>query len=250
MSGSNTSKIERVSAPGNPVVWVDLCLDKRSGFFFAVVGNERISEKTKEAAFEKTRAALAKLGGLAWREVIVVTVAKHRSDGHGQKNGIPQHHASCSVSYERVERSPNPMRRGEEIERLHSADFEDLVAERREHTLSWRRQNGKEDADREEAELRQQRLSIATSHAVWKHDAKSEVEHEIPYSPEAWAGIERVARTLRETQERLDEFAAGWTQETLSALGHGVASATLFLPEGTGAIPPARVLRGGGGKKR
>jgi hypothetical protein len=243
VSGSNTSKIEMVGAPGNASVWVDLCLDKRDGMFWARVGDETVREKTKEQAVKKTREALSRLENVRWRQVIVVSVMKNRRDGGGTSNGIEQRHASCSVSYERVERSPNPMRKGEEIERLHPVDFEEKVKEERESAGSyWGGTSGekKERADEAESKLRQERSALAGSHQVWKHEDRH--EHEIPYSEEAWAGIERIAATLRETQRRLDEFASKWTQDSLALLGRGVDAAGLFLP-----VPK---LRGGGGKKK
>jgi hypothetical protein len=238
MSGSDTSKIERVSAPGNQAVWVDLCLSKRSGMFWARVGDVRVAEKTKELAIEKTREALSRVFSVRWRQVIVVSVPKNRRDG-GESNGIRQHRASCSVHYERVERSPSPMGKGAEIERLHPLDFEAKVAEERRDAGSyWGATAGekkKKRADEAEAALRQARATLAGSHQVFARE--DWVEHEIPYSEEAWAGIERIAATLRETQRRLDGFAAEWTTETLALLGtatdprHGAVALALFLPD-------------------
>jgi hypothetical protein len=233
MSGSKTSKIERIHTRENLDIWVDLCLDKDSGLFWALVGNERIEEKTKESAVSKIREALAKLQSVHWRQVIIVTVPKDRATHSGMSNGIPQHGASCSLAYERVERSPNPMRKKEEIERVHPIDFEKKIKEAIERVRYWEKNplKRKTQSDEAEAALRQSRLTLNGSHARW--DRENMVEYEIPYSDAAWLGIERIAETLRLTQRRLDDFAAEWTPESLAALGvapDAGAAKLLFLP--------------------
>jgi hypothetical protein len=231
MSGSNILKIERVSVPGNDSVWVDLCLDKKKGVFWARVGNVDVREGTKEEAVKKTKEALSKLSNVQWRQVIVISVSKAERNEGGvtRRSGIGQHHACCSVSYERVERSTNPTRKNEQIERLHAADFEDQIKEERERAAGWEfdRLKKKVRADEQEAKFRQARSTLADSREVWEHGAETMIKYEIPYSDEAWAGIERIAETLRAMQKRLDEFAAEWTTESLAALGSGTD--TLFL---------------------
>jgi len=245
MSGSNTSKIERVHAPGNLAVWVDLCLDKRSGTFWSRVGTKEIREPTKEAALKATREALSQIAGVQWRQLIVVTVPRQRPEHDSSRNGIPSRSECCSISYERVERAPNPMREDKQIERLHPIDFEEVVQDARESAAS--RNYGAEKRrrmDEVEEEKRLERSTLQGSHSVY--DWEKDLVYEIPYSDEAWAGIERIAATIKETQRRLDEFAGKWTTDSLAKLGAGVDVSGLFLPM---VKPPLR-LRGGGGKKK
>jgi hypothetical protein len=64
---SNISKIERVHAPQNSSLWIDLYLNKDRGIFFAEVGGERIEEETKAKAIERVKAALHRVTQVEWR---------------------------------------------------------------------------------------------------------------------------------------------------------------------------------------
>jgi len=234
---SNISKIERVSAPQNSSLWVDLKLDKDAGTFFSDVGGERIRADTKAKAIEKTRAALQQLAQVDWREVIVIRIEKEgrgREDEAGVtnwENRMPVFGSSCSFSYMRRERASNPLKPKETIEREHREDFEKRVAEARRHAadFEWQKPLKKKKADEAEQTLRDDRSILTDAHNLWLHDHL--IEHELPYSPEAWAGIRRIAQALIDTQAKLDEFAKGATPEKLAALATGDVFKQLPAPK-------------------
>jgi hypothetical protein len=78
----------------------------------------------------------------------------------------------------------------------------------------------KERADRDEAAARAARDSLERVDMAYEC-REYEEEHEMPYTPEAWAGIQRIAATLREMQAKLDEFTRGATPTSLAQLAKG-----------------------------
>lgn len=217
---SDISKIERVSAPHSPGLWVDLCLSKSRGVFFAIVGGERIEAPTKEEAVARTKAALAKLTNVGWRQVIVLRVTKRNQERTSQENGLDVLRVDCSFTYMRRERAANPLAPKQQIERDHPLDFEERVAEwrERESYFGASKAEKKRRADTKEAEMRQQRLTLAHVRERWARDEDDVKEYELPYTEEAWAGIERIAVALHATQENLDELAASATPSKLAKL--------------------------------
>jgi len=239
MTSSKHSKVDRVHAPQNPRLWVDLYLDKDSGSFFADVGKERLTADTKKKAKEKIQARLSKLTQAAWREVIVVRTRKRKeNDHHSTENGKPVYSCSCSFTYMRRERSVNPLKPKETIEREHQADFETRVREERERAASWRGygKSGKEAADEREAALRQDRENLKGIDSQWSSFRDDEVEYEIPYTELAWEGIGRISIAMQETQRRLDDFAKSATPSKLAMLAAG--EVLRFLP-GPNAVSEA-----------
>ena len=244
---SNISKIERVSAPQNAHLWVDLKLDKERGKFFADVNGETISEDTKAEAVKKIQAALKLVTQVSWREVILIRVDTRREveddedEGNSFENNKPVYSSSCSFTYARRERAANPLKPKETIERDHREDFEKKVAETRnragyfEHTAAKKKAR----ADAEEQQMRERRAILAGVDAQWEPFNKHTVEYELPYSEEAWAGIRRIAQALRETQAKLDEFARGATTEKLAALIKG--DVLKALPPAPPPKPKAKV---------
>jgi hypothetical protein len=228
VGSSNISKIERVSAPQNSTLWVDLCLNKERGVFFAEVGGEHIEEETKAKAIEKIKTALNRVTQVDWRQVILIRVDKRRvveeedDERGGTENGKPVYTAHCSFTYLRRERAKNPLKPKETIEREHEEDFELQVAEARDRAGYFERgARKKERADQTEREMREKRAILAGVRSQWDHFGDHVVEYELPYSKDAWAGIRRIAQALRDTQAKLDEFARGATTEKLAALVTG-----------------------------
>ena len=77
-------------------------------------------------------------------------------------------------------------------------------------------------ADEAEREARADRDSLKRIDTPWASSFhRTYDEHEIPYTPEAWAGIRRIAATLLEMQAKLDEFARGATPALLAQLAGG-----------------------------
>lgn len=220
MSGSHLSKIERVHSPQNGRLGADLFLNKRNGMFFADVGGERVSEHTKVAAVARVKELLAKVTQTEWRQVILIRVdeSEERRDSAGTENGKHVFTASCRFTYLRRERSVNPLKPKETIEREHADEFEERVKEARERAAYFERAGAR--ADEAEKELRSRRDAMADIDSPWEH-RKEVKEYELPYSPEAWAGIQRISQVLHETQAKLDEFARGATTEKLAQLVSG-----------------------------
>jgi hypothetical protein len=221
VSGSGISKIERVTARSNVQFGADLMLDKRSGEFFATVGGEVVRDKTKDGAVAKVQYLLAGVTQTSWRQVILLRVVEiEKSDYSSQENQLFVFSASCRFTYLRRERAVNPLKPKEQIEREHSEEFEERVAARRGREVQYvsgeARKRAK--ADEVERELRNRRAALADIQAPWSHFGDLEKEYEIPYSPEAWAGIQRISGAIREAQARLDAFARGATSESLARL--------------------------------
>lgn len=221
MSGSNISKIERVEAPNNRAFVVDLCLDKHTGKFFAHVGKECVEDVTKDGAIKKVQEALAKVSATEWTAVIVIEVSKQNRHDDSTYNDMPCRSEHCGFSFFRRERAQDPLKKKERIERMHTEDFERHVKEERRDVSRFEHGDSKKRrADAREAALREGRASMHDVHHVF--DSRShEVHYEIPYSPEAWAGVERIAATLRDVQSKLDAFAASATSAQLAALASG-----------------------------
>ena len=231
MGSSNISKIERVHAPQNARLWVDLCLNKDSGEFFGSVGGERIRSETKADAIKQLKEALNRVSQVGWRAVILIRIDKNRDveDGEDERNttenGRPVYGSSCSFTYLRRERAQNPLNPKETIEREHEEDFELRVADTRRHAEYFESTPArkKERADKDEAALRAKRSILADVGDQWTHHLDRNDEYELPYTPEAWVGIRRIAQALRDTQAQLDTFARGATTEKLAALASGGA---------------------------
>lgn len=225
--GGYIAKIERVEAPARGSrLWVDLCLDKRTGDFFANVNGKRVIAKSKDEAVKLVKEALAVVTVVQWRPVLLLRVDARRCDDdddcQGRENDNIVFSASCSFTFLRRERANNPLKPKEIIEREHREDFELRVQKRRKHEAIFGRSTADKSrrADEAEADLRRDRDAMARVHGVWNHFEHTE-EYELPYSPEAWAGIRRIAQTLRDTQAKLDEFARLATPERLLALASG-----------------------------
>lgn len=221
----NVVKVERVDAPqrGNNL-WVDLLFDKKAGLFFARVGGKRIEAKSKDEAVALTKEALRAVTQVEWREVILIRVrdrAKDEADV-AHENNRPVFSSSCSFTYLRRERATNPLKPKETIERLHREDFEIQVRVHRKHEeyFGYGAADKKKRGDEAERGMREDRAALAHVEPVWDHFEKT-TEYELPYSPEAWAGIERIAQALRDTQAKLDEFAAVATPKILQGLAVG-----------------------------
>lgn len=232
----NISKIERIHSTKSVTLWVDLCLNKSSGVFFANVGSERIEAKTKDEAVKRVQAALAKITDVKWRQVIVLRVAKRDADdgyNSGYENNLQVLSADCSFVYMRRERAPNPLVPKQEIERSHPIDFEEEIREGREQAAYFEagKAEKKRRGDEQEAEMRQSRAMLEHVRARWSPNSDTIDEYELPYSDEAWAGVERIAEALRQTQDRLDALVAGATTEKLAGLAAKPVS--LLLTKGT-----------------
>jgi len=231
MASADHSKIEHIYAPKNISLGVDLYLDKPSGLFFATVGGKRIEKPTKDAAVKATREALDKITLVEWRQVIVLRVEKrNRERGGGEENSMHVFSASCSFTYFRRERAANPLKPKETIEREHQIEFEERVVKMRDRQMSFDRharragnRSGKSDADKLEEGMRADRAALR------QVITKNVEEFELPYTEEAWAGIDRIAKTLEDVQARLDTFAKTATIATLAALASG-ANTILQLP--------------------
>lgn len=252
MGSANVSKVERVQSTKNSALWVDLCLDKREGDFFAQVGDVRVRAPTKGEAVRLVREALDRVTEVAWRAVILIRVDRavvrpdeedrdddEEDDGdavHSREDGRPVYGSACSFAYLRRERAAHPLRPKETVEREHAEDFERRVAQAREREVRFgqSRAYGEKRADERERELRDQRAALADIGGVWDHEHPRTVEHEVAYSPEAWAGVQRLARALRDTQRQLSAFLRAATPEGLTALA-GARDALRQL--GTGSAP-------------
>ena len=216
------AKIERVCAPqrGNNI-WVDLLLDKRTGVFFAQVNGKRVEAKSKDEAVVLVKAALAAVTQVAWRSVILLRVRdrkrEDRDDG-GRENNRPVFSASCDFTYLRRERATNPLKPKETIERDHQEDFEVHVKEARKREAYFERTPAEKRADEMEARMRQERDALANVGPLWNHFNEGTTEYELPYTPEAWAGVRRIAQAIHDTQDKLDAFAMAATPERLLAL--------------------------------
>jgi hypothetical protein len=230
MSARDVVKVGRVSASGrSSAPAADLFLDKDSGLFFGRVGERRVEAPTKARAEALVLKALRRVTDLEWREVIVLRVPKRDASKSSEENGLPVYGASCSFEYLRRERADNPLKRTETFEREHREDFELRVVEESERAsrAGFDKVDRKQRADERESKLRGDRedsSKVQTQYKPW-HGEKEVV---LPYTPEAWAGILRVDQALRETQARLDQFAATATAEKLVALLTG--DALLSLP--------------------
>lgn len=216
------AKIERVDAPqrGNNL-WVDLLLDKRTGVFYADVGGERVRANSKDEAVKLVKSALAAVTQVQWRQVILLRVCERDRDREteSRENDMPVFGVSCQLTYLRRERAANPLKPKETIEREHQEDFEDRVQKKREHEayFSHGAKDKKKRADEAEAKLREDRAALAHVGPVWNHFERT-TEYEIPYTPESWAGVRKIAEAILDTQDRLDEFVRAATPERLLAL--------------------------------
>jgi hypothetical protein len=228
------AKIDRIDAPqrGNRL-WVDLLLDKRTGVFFAQVNGKRVEAKSKDEAVKLVQEALAAVTQVAWRQVLLIRVRERnredRDDG-GSENDRAVFSASCDFVYLRRERAANPLKPKETIERDHQEDFEVKVKAAREREAYFERtpSEKKKRSDAVEARMRQERDALSHVGAVWDHFNKGTTEYELPYTPEAWAGVRRIAQTIHETQDRLDAFARTATPDKLLALATGGAGPLLL----------------------
>jgi hypothetical protein len=233
MSG-HISKIERVDAPQRgSELWVDLLLDKRTGVFFADVNGKRVEAKSKDDAVKLVREALAAVTQVAWRQVLLIRVRERnredRDDG-GSENNKAVFSASCDFVYLRRERAANPLNPKETIERDHQEDFEVKVKDARKREAYFERTSSekKKRSDAVETRMRQERDALSHVGAVWDHFNKGTTEYELPYTPEAWAGVRRIAQTIHETQDRLDAFARTATPDKLLALATSGAGPLLL----------------------
>ena len=242
MSGSNISKIERVRARHNLALGADLLLDKRAGVFYADVGGERVSANSKNEAIKLIEAALAAITSVMWREVILLRVEEPDEDDKSHReNLMSTYRASCSFQYLRRERAVNPTSPKETIEREHRIEFEERVAQAREYSKQFTNNQAdkKKRADAAEKDLRDDRDALARVDPQWSpRDSVTEIE--IPYSDEAWIGIERISNALRETQAKLDEFARNATSEKLIALATGDVFGLLASTNPNGATNDRR----------
>jgi hypothetical protein len=203
---------------------VDLLLNKTTGQFYADVGGKRVTETTKEAAVKKVRELLAKITQTVWYSVILLRVDARSDDGvRSWENSKAVLSASCSFTYLRRERAKNPLKPKELIEREHPEDFEKQIVDVRKRATPafGSTAHKRAEADAAEKNARDQRDALAHVEAIWTHYNKGTKEYELPYSPEAWAGIERIAQALRETQAKLDQFAKNATPDTLAKLAAG-----------------------------
>ena len=224
MSRADLSKIERVTARGNVQLGVDLFLDKREGTFFADIGGERVSDSTKAGAVAKVREQLSKMTVVEWRPVILLRVSEsdeRDEDDGGQENNKRVFTASCSFTYLRRERAAHPLKPKALIEREHTDEFEERVAKARTHAFGFSAIEKKRRADATEKQLRDDRGTLVKTEEPWTYLCDGVKEYELPYSPEAWAGIQRISQALRETQARLDALARGATPALLTRLGAG-----------------------------
>lgn len=225
MSGSYLSKIERVCAPQNRQFGADLFLNKRNGTFFADVGGERVSEQTKAAAVVRIKELLAKVTQTEWRQVILLRVSESEDQDYrsSTENGKSVFSASCQFTYLRRERAANPLKPKELIEREHTDEFEERVKTARECAGHFERIGAHMRVRADEAEklLRDQRAALANVDGPWTSFRDKVEEYELPYTPEAWAGIQRISQAIRETQAKLDAFARGATPEKLAQLAVG-----------------------------
>jgi len=220
MSGSHLSKIERVHSPQSHRLFVDLYLNKRNGEFFADVGGERVTSKTKDSAVTRVQELLGKVTQTEWRQVILLRVDESREEGDrgSTENGKHVFSALCSFTYLRRERAANPLKPKETIEREHADEFEERVKEARERARYFDDRIGR--ADEAERQLRDDRAALVRVEGPWEFNGKVK-EYELPYTPEAWAGIQRISQALHETQAKLNEFARGATPEKLAQLASG-----------------------------
>jgi len=221
---SHISKIERIHARHNPQFYAELCLDKRTGVFFADVGGQQVRENTKETAVAKAQELLDKVTTTEWRQVILLRVSDRKSDDdlNGTENGKRVYSAMCSFDYLRRERATNPLKPKSTIEREHVDEFEERVLKERE----WYSNHGRTRADEVERRLREERASSFRVDTTWDSFRDGTREFELPYSPEAWVGVQRIAQAIRETQARLDAFIEQVTPERLSQLVGGDVFAT------------------------
>jgi hypothetical protein len=219
-------KIEQISAPRNRELVVTLSMNRETGVFFANVGGKLVEETTKERAVKRIEELLGKITDVPWRQVILLRVDKRRNgvgDDCSQENSKAVYSASCSFTYLRRERAPNPLVKGRSVEREHADEFEARVLRARERVMEYEHgAKAKRDrADKEERQLREDRAALVRVDSPWTLHGSSEVEYEMPYTPEAWAGIQRIAAAIIEMQSRLDAFTAQASPEKLAALGTG-----------------------------
>lgn len=222
--------IERVYDLNNSTFGADLRLDRERGIFFALVGGKRIESEKKADAIVHVRAALRSITRVEWRQVILLRVVRKRHDDYSaEENFLSVFEASCSFTYFRRERARHPFKAKLQIERQHEIDFEALVAAERKKIMTWEKPHRrKERADSIEAELRHRRTTLANVQPPFSMNDRHTKEYELPYSAEAWAGIERISATLREAQARLDTFAQSATADALAKLGAGAGPLLLL----------------------
>ena len=246
-SRADIAKIEQVHARGKLAMSVDLLLDKTTGLFFAQVNGKRVEANTKEKAVKLVVRALDEIANVVWREVIVLRVGKEREGD--EDDTIVTHENSrrvfgslCSFTYFRRERAANPTNPKKQIEREHPVDFEARVALVRKRYLKYGggvSVSSRDAADARERELRHERATLMRVEQPW--DPHNDQEHELPYTPEAWAGIQRIAQTLRDTQAKLNAFARGATSESLAQLAAG--GGDLFKRLGPVQVPEQTVYQ-------
>jgi hypothetical protein len=237
VSQADIAKIEWVAAPQNFHLGVDLYLDKRDGLFFADVGGKRVQDKTKKGAIEKVRARLVKITAVEWRQVILLRIESDTDeddgDDAGRENDKQVYRATCSFTYLRRERAANPLKPKETIEREHPIEFEERVVEEKRRIAVYEKSplRKKERAEARERELRVDRDALKRVERPWSTFRKGTAEYELPYSPESWAGIQRISQTLREMQNKLNAFARGATPAKLAQLAIG--DVLRLLPPGS-----------------
>lgn len=218
------AKIDRIQASRNLEIGVDLFLDKRTGLFFAAVNGKRIEANTKGKAVERITAALDKVLDVEWRQVILLRVdARQDDDVCSHENDLDVFSAGCSFTYLRRERAKNPTKKGATIEREHADDFEVRVKREveRHSRHEYNSVRRKEVANEVEKRMRDSRAALVRVGSPYSSHFARTKEYELPYTPEAWAGIARIARTLREMQDKLDTFAKQATPATLAQLAKG-----------------------------
>lgn len=222
----NTVKVGRVQASGHSAApAADLFLDKDSGVFYGRVGERRVEGKTKAEAERKLFQELRRVTGLEWRGVIILRVPKR--DDHSdssRENDLIVYGAGCQFEYLRRERADNPrpmrlLKRTETFEREHVQDFNLRVTAESERAAlgGFDKEDKKQRAAQCEARLRKEREDSSQVQTQWK-PWRGEQEIVLPYSDEAWAGLLRIDAALRETQARLDAFAASATVKKLILL--------------------------------
>jgi hypothetical protein len=223
---TNALKVEQVHSPKSLQLSVDLFMRRDSGIFFADVGGERVEEETKERAVKRIKELLEKVADVAWREVILLRIDKPRDpeDGHltSRENDKTVYSAGCSFTYFRRERAPNPLIKGRTVEREHPIEFEQRIARERKRIHDYTHVSvAKKRADEKEKQLREERATLFRVDSPWDVGRQGDVEVEMAYTPEAWAGVERIARTLSDMQAQLDAFAVQATPNKLAALASG-----------------------------
>jgi hypothetical protein len=202
------AKVDMVKAPGGSPLTTALFLDKRTGKFFAQVGSERVEADTKDEAVAKVQAALGRVTQVEWRPVIFLVVDKRRERDDedpfhsGSTNDMSTYSSSLTFRWYRREVAADPLDQKAELEREHTDEFEQRVRDARENVHAWDRAEKEKRADELEKQMRRARSILADVHTKYRYSSDTE-ELEIPYTPEAWAGIQRIAEAIRQADENL-----------------------------------------------